>query len=84
MTQDIMKLMSKQAKATTSFPTPSIIMLKHDIKKYFWQSAKTLSICFQWNTTHSDLLMCNCFWFEQLNVSGKYGILSDQYIRFIE
>ena len=29
-------------------------MLKHDIKNYFQQFTKTLSICFQWITTHKD------------------------------
>ena len=58
-------------------------MLKHEIKSYFRQFTKTLSICFQWDTTHTDLLMCNYFWLEQLNVCAKYGILSDKYIHFI-
>ena len=59
-------------------------MLKNDIKNYHWQFTKTLSICFQWNTTHADLVMCNYFYLEQLNSSTKYGILLDKYIRFIE
>ena len=36
-------------------------MSKHDIKNYFRQFTKTLSICFQCNTTHTDLLMRNYF-----------------------
>ena len=34
-------------------------MSKHNIKNYFLQFAKTLSICFQCNTTHTDLLVRN-------------------------
>ena len=36
-------------------------MLKHDIKNYFRQFTKALSNCFQWNTTHTNLLICNYF-----------------------
>ena len=36
-------------------------MSKHDIKNYLRQSTKTLSICFQYNATHTDLLMCHYF-----------------------
>ena len=39
-------------------------MLRHVIKNYFRQFKKTLSICFQWNAAHADLLMCNNFWLE--------------------
>ena len=58
-------------------------MSKYDIKNYFWQFTKTLSICFYWNTTHTDLVMCNYVWLEQLNVCAKNGILSDKNIAFI-
>ena len=58
-------------------------MSKHDIKNYFRQFTKTLIICFQWNITHRDLVMCNYAWLEQLNICAKYGILSDKNIRFI-
>ena len=58
-------------------------MLKHDTEKYFQQFTKTLSICFEWNTTHTDLLMFNYFLLEQVHVCAKYGILSDKSIRFI-
>ena len=58
-------------------------MLKHDIKNYFRHFTKTLSTCFQWNTAQADLVMCNYFWLEQLNVCAKYGVLSDKYICFI-
>ena len=53
-------------------------MLKHDIKRYLQQFTETLSIRFQWNTTHTDLAMCNYVCLEQLNVYVKYGILSDK------
>ena len=53
-------------------------MLKHDIKNYFQQFTKTLTICFQWNANY-----VNIFWFKQWNVCAKYGILSDKDIRFI-
>ena len=59
------------------------LMLKHDIKSHFRQVTKTLIICFQWNTTHTDLAMCNYVWFEKLNASAKYRILADKNIRFI-
>ena len=59
-------------------------MLKHDIKNYFQQFTKTLSICFQWITTHKDLLMCNYFWLEKLKVCTKWRILSDKYIYWIK
>ena len=36
-------------------------MSKYDIKNYFRQFTKTLSICFQWNKTQRDLLLCNYF-----------------------
>ena len=52
-------------------------MLKHDIKNGFRQSARTLSIFFQLNTTHAELVIKNYFWIKQLNVCVKYGILSD-------
>ena len=58
-------------------------MLKYDTKNYFQQFTQNLSISFQWNATHTDLLMYNYFCLEQLNVCGKYGILSDKYIHFI-
>ena len=58
-------------------------MLKHDIKDYFRESTKTLSICVQRNIRHTDLVMSNYIWLEQLNVSAKYGILWDKCIRFI-
>ena len=51
-------------------------MLKDDIKNYYRQFAKTLSICFQWNTTHRDLVTCSYVRLEQLNVCAKYEILS--------
>ena len=41
-------------------------VLKHDIKNYVQQFTKTLSICFQWSTTLTDLLLCHYFWLEQL------------------
>ena len=55
-------------------------MLKYDIKNYFRQFTK--SICFHWNSTHEDLVMCKYVWLEQLNICAKYGILSDEYICF--
>ena len=58
-------------------------MLKHGIKNYIQQFTKTLIICFQWNTTQEDLVMCNYVWLEQLNVCPKYGILSDESISSI-
>ena len=58
-------------------------MLKCDIKNYFQQFTKTSIICFQWNTTYIDLLMCKYVWLEQSNICAKYGILSDKNIRFI-
>ena len=58
-------------------------MLKYDVKNYFRQFTKTLIICFQWNTKHTDLVMCNYIWLEELNVCAKYGILADKNIRFI-
>ena len=56
--------------------------LKQDIKNYLWQSTKTLSICFRWNTAHTDLRMCYCIWLEQLNVCAKYENLSDKSVCF--
>ena len=53
-------------------------MLKNDIKNYFRQFIKTLSISFQWNTSHTDLGISSCVWLEQLNVCTKYGILSEK------
>ena len=50
----------------------SKVILKHDITNYFQQFTKTLSICFQWNTTHRDLVMCNYIWLEELNVCAKH------------
>ena len=47
-------------------------ILKDNIKNYFWQFTKTLSICFQWNTT--VLVICNYVWLEQLNVCAKSGV----------
>ena len=38
------------------------LMLKYDTQDYFRQFTKTLSVWFQGNTTHTDLLMCNCVW----------------------
>ena len=58
-------------------------MLNHDIKNHFLQFANTFSICFQWNTTHTGLVISNYFWLEQLNVCAKYEILSDKYFCFI-
>ena len=58
-------------------------MSKHDIKNYFRQFMKTLSICFQCNTTHTDLLTCNYFCLEWLNVCAKYGVHSDKCFHFI-
>ena len=58
-------------------------MFKHDIKNYFWQFTKTLTICFQWTTTHTDLVICNKFWVEQSNICAKYGIILDKYTRFV-
>ena len=59
-------------------------MLKHDIKNYFGQFMKTWIICFQWNTTHRDLVMYNYVWLEQLNICAKYGSPSKKSICFIE
>ena len=36
-------------------------LLKDDTKNNFEEFAKTLNICFQSNTTHTDLVMCNYF-----------------------
>ena len=36
-------------------------MLKHNIKNYLPQFTKTLNISFQWNTTITDLIMCDYF-----------------------
>ena len=58
-------------------------MLKHYIINYFRQFTKNINICFQINITHRDLVMCNYFWLEQLNVCAKYGILPNKYLRFI-
>ena len=41
------------------------------------------SVSFQWNTAHTDLVMCNYVWLEQLNVFAEYENLSDENIRFI-
>ena len=41
-------------------------MLKHDIKNGFRQSTRTLSIFFQLNTTHADLVIKNYFWIKHL------------------
>ena len=56
--------------------------LKYDIKNYFRQLTKTLIICFQRNTTLTDLVMCDYVLLEQLNVSAE--ILSCKNIRFIK
>ena len=58
-------------------------MSKHNIINYFQQFTKTLSICFQCNTTHTDLLMYNYCSLEELNACAKYGVLSGKYIHFI-
>ena len=58
-------------------------MLKHEIKSYFRQFTKTLSFCFQWNITPTDLLLCNYVWMEQFNVCAENGTLSDDKIRFV-
>ena len=50
---------------------PCKFMLKNNIKNYFRKFTKTLSICFQWNTAHSDLVMCKYVWLEQLNACVK-------------
>ena len=47
-------------------------MLKCDIKKYFWQFTKTLSICYQWNTTPANLGICSWIWLEQLSDFPKH------------
>ena len=47
-------------------------MLKCDIKKYFWQFTKTLSICYQWNTTPVNLGICSWIWLEQLSDFPKH------------
>ena len=46
-------------------------MLKHETKNYFWQLAKTLSVCFLSNTVQTDLVFCNYIWLEQLNSRVK-------------
>ena len=58
-------------------------MLKYDIKIYFWQFTKNLSICLWWNTAHTDLVIGNYFWLQHLNICAKYVFLSDKYISFI-
>ena len=58
-------------------------MLKHDIKNYFRQFMKTLIICYSWNTKHTNLVMCNYAWPEQLNACAKYGIFSDKNLPFV-
>ena len=58
-------------------------MWKHKIKNYFRQFKKTMSVCFQWNTAHTDFVLYNYVWLEQLNASAEYEVLSDENIRFI-
>ena len=50
-------------------------ILKNDLKNYFRQFTKTLNICFQRNTIHTDLVMRNCILLEQLNICAEYGII---------
>ena len=57
-------------------------ILKYDIKNYFRHFRTTLAVCFQWNTTHIDLVMCNYVWLEQLNVCVRYRIPSNKNILF--
>ena len=47
-------------------------MLKHEVKNFFSYFTKTLSVCFKWNTTRTDLVMCNYVWLEQLNDCAKF------------
>ena len=62
-------------------------MLKHDIKNYSRQFTKNLIICFQWHISHTDLVMCDYAWLQQLNVSNielfhvKIFFLLDQIYR---
>ena len=58
-------------------------ILEHDIKNYSRQVTKTLIICFQCNTTGTDLVICSCVWLGQINGCAKYGILSDKNIHCI-
>lgn len=68
-----------------SFLRKSLVanLVKHDIKNPFRQITQLLSICFQWNTSHTDLRVSNCVWLEQLNVCIKYELLSDKNVSFI-
>ena len=47
-------------------------MLKHEIKNYFRQFTKTLSICLPVKYNTHTLVMRNYFWLEKLNVCAKY------------
>ena len=59
-------------------------MLKYDLKNYFRQFTKTLIICFQWNSRHTELILCNYIWLEQLNACVKYKIRSGKNVCCVE
>lgn len=39
---------------------------------------ETFILPFKLNTTHIELVKCNCVWIEELNIFVKYGFLSDK------
>ena len=59
-------------------------ILKYDTQNYFRPFKKTLSICFQWNTAKTEMLMFKCVWSKYLNVTAKCSIVSNEKVALLD